>query len=200
MKLGPAPSPSYIARVAPAETRYVALLRGINVGGSNLIRMTALQLCFEQQGWQDVVTYIQSGNVLFTAAESQAEKLAGRIEGAIGRAFGVSTRVFLRSGKQMRDIVARAPRGFGAQPERYRYDVIYLRQRLSASAVVNGVPVNPEVDRAVAGRGVLYFSRLISKASRSRLSRLMSLPVYKDLTIRNWNTTTRLLQLLEAPI
>ena len=54
------------------------------------------------------------------------------------------------------------------------------------------------VDQAHAGTGVLYFSRLISKASQSQLSRLVSLPIYKSMTIRNWNTTTKLLQLLES--
>ena len=52
-------------------TNYVALLRGINVGGNNLIKMTELKICFEEQGFADVATYIQSGNVLFTVAASR---------------------------------------------------------------------------------------------------------------------------------
>ena len=51
-------------------SQYVALLRGINVGGKNLIKMTELKICFEQQGFRDVTTYIQSGNVLFKSGES----------------------------------------------------------------------------------------------------------------------------------
>lgn len=58
------------------------------------------------------------------------------------------------------------------------------------------VRVRSGVDEAWAGDGVLYFSRLVSQASRSYLSRLVSMPVYQEMTIRNWNTTTRLLELM----
>jgi uncharacterized protein (DUF1697 family) len=179
--------------------RYVALLRGINVGGNNLIRMPALKACFEKQGLSDVVTYIQSGNVLFSAADADAAALAGRLEGAIAKTFGCQASVALRTQKQMREIVGKAPKGFGTAPTEYRYDVIYLMPALTAAAALKSVPTAPGVDEAHAGKGVLYFSRLVSKASQSRLSRLVSLPVYKSMTIRNWNTTTTLLRMIDAP-
>jgi len=179
-------------------SRYVALLRGINVGGRNLIKMAALKACFDEQGFSDVVTYIQSGNVLFSSGESGSEKLTRRIEAALAASFGYGASVVLRSRKQMRDIVGRTPGAFGAQPDKYRYDVIYLKAPLSASQAMKSLLVNPEVDQARAGTGVLYFSRLISKASRSRLGKIVSLPIYQSLTIRNWNTTTALLRLMDA--
>jgi uncharacterized protein (DUF1697 family) len=186
-------------RADPVMTRYVALLRGINVGGNNLIRMPALKACFEKQGFSDVVTYIQSGNVLFSAAEAEAAAIAGRIEGAIKKTFGCQASVALRTQKQMREIVAKAPKGFGAAPAEYRYDVIYLLPALTATAALKSVPTAPGVDTAHAGKGVLYFSRLIEKASQSRLSKLVGTPIYKSMTIRNWNTTTTLLRLIDAP-
>ena len=67
-------------------TAYVALLRGINVGGKNLIRMPALKACFEENGFEDVSTYIQSGNVLFSSSETSNAELTDRIEAKIGRA------------------------------------------------------------------------------------------------------------------
>jgi uncharacterized protein (DUF1697 family) len=178
--------------------RYVALLRGINVGGKNLIKMSELRACLEKQGFQGVVTYIQSGNVLFSSSEPGTEKLVRRIESRLAATFKCEPSVVLRSRKQMRDIVGRAPDGFGAQPDQYRYDVIFLKEPLSAAAAIKSVLTNPEVDQAHAGPGVLYFSRLISKATQSRLSRLLSLPIYQSITIRNWNTTTKLLSMLEA--
>jgi uncharacterized protein (DUF1697 family) len=180
-------------------SRYVALLRGINVGGKNLIKMTELKACFETQGFRDVVTYIQSGNVLFTSGESGSEKVARRIEAALVATFNCGASVVLRNRRQMQDIVGRAPDGFGAQPARYRYDVIYLKAPLSASMAMKSVLTNPDADEARAGIGVLYFSRLISKASQSRLARLVSLPIYKSMTIRNWNTTTTLLRMMDGP-
>ena len=81
--------------------RYVALLRGINVGGNNLIKMTALKTCFEKQGLLEVVTYIQSGNVVFGAADGASDTLCGRIERALADAFRYDANVVLRTHKEM---------------------------------------------------------------------------------------------------
>ncbi|HET7235616.1 MAG TPA: DUF1697 domain-containing protein [Actinomycetota bacterium] len=175
---------------------YVALLRGINVGGRNPIRMPALKACFEANGFEDVATYIQSGNVLFASRETRAAELAPRIEAMLGEAFSYDATVVVRSHRQVRAVVERAPKGFGAEPARYRYDVIFLKEPLTARAAMAHVPTNPAVDRAHAGTGVLYFSRLTSKATQSRLSKIVSSPIYPSVTIRNWNTTTKLLAML----
>ena len=177
--------------------RWVALLRGINVGGKNLIGMPALKAWFEAQGLADVQTYIQSGNVLFTSGASAAA-LVATLEAGLSKAFGYEASVFLRSERQLRTIVDGAPRGFGTRPERFRCDVIFLRKPLSPAAALADAPVMPGVDEVRAGPDVLYFSRLASRASRSRMSRITALPIYRHMTIRNWNTTTRLLALLEA--
>jgi uncharacterized protein (DUF1697 family) len=174
---------------------YVALLRGINVGGKNPIKMPALKACFEDGGFEDVATYIQSGNVVFRAAGA-GSALARRIEELLSATFGYPASVVLRSRAQMHAIVDGAPKGFGADPERYRSDVLFLKEPLTARAALAQVPTHPDVDEVSAGRGVLYFSRLTSRATQSRLSRVVSLPIYQQMTIRNWNTTTRLLALL----
>jgi uncharacterized protein (DUF1697 family) len=136
---------------------YVALLRGINVGGKNLIKMPALKACFEADDFEDVVTYIQSGNVLFASAETRAAELAQRIEAMLARTFGYQATVVVRNRKQMHGIVERAPKGFGAEPTKYRYDVIFLKQPLTAKVAMKSVPTKPGVDEAHAGPGVLYF-------------------------------------------
>jgi uncharacterized protein (DUF1697 family) len=143
---------------------------------------------------RDVATYIQSGNVVFTGAAA-ADPIARRLEAALAATFDCRTSVMLRTRRQMQDIVARAPAGFGTQPAKYRYDVIFLKAPLTAPLALKDVPTRAGVDQARAGSGVLYFSRLIAKASQSQLARIVSLPIYKSMTIRNWRTTTTLLQL-----
>jgi uncharacterized protein (DUF1697 family) len=179
--------------------RYVALLRGINVGGNNPIKMTALKACFEQHGFRNASTFIQSGNVLFDAPEAGRARLVRKIEDILTDTFNYPASVVLRSRQQLRDIVARAPAGFGRQPDRYRYDVIFLKDPLKAATAMRSVLTRDGVDKAHAGSGVLYFRRLIARATQSQLSRLVSMPVYQSMTIRNWNTTTRLLGLLDEP-
>lgn len=181
--------------------RYVALLRGINVGGKNAIPMPALKACFEAAGFTDVGTYIQSGNVVFTGPSSGQAALAERVEKTIRKAFAhYDASVVLRSRSQMRATVDKAPKGFGREPATFRYDVCFLKPSVTAKAVVAAMPTKEGVDRIWAGRGVVYFSRLTSRATSSRLNRVASLPVYKQMTIRNWNTTTKLRQLLDAEI
>jgi|SRR5688572_7874172 len=178
-------------------TRYVALLRGINVGGKNLIGMPALKACFEAQGFADVGTYIQSGNVIFTSNE-KSSVLVARIESVLSKTFGYAASVVLRSQQQLRAVVEQAPTGFGARPDLYRYDVIFVKDPLTAAEARESVPAKAGVDEVFAGKGVLYFSRLIETAAQSHLARLTAKPIYKQLTIRNWNTTTRLLALMDA--
>ena len=176
---------------------YVALLRGINVGGKNMIKMPALKECFEDGGFEDVATYIQSGNVLFRGSGSGAE-LTRRIEKMIGKTFDhYKASVVVRSHAQMRNVVTKAPTGFGTDPDNFLYDVIFLKEPLTAAAALKEVPTNEEVDEASGARGVLYFSRVKAKATRSRLNRVAALPIYKSMTIRNWNTTTRLLRMMD---
>ena len=178
-------------------TRYVVLLRGINVGGKNLIKMPALKACFEAHGFEDVATYIQSGNVLFVSAETRPAELTPRIETMLAEAFDHVPTVVVRNHKQMRAIVKRAPKGFGAEPARYRHDVIFLKEPLTARTAMKSVPTKSGVDEAHAGTGVLYFSRLIEKATQSRLNKIVSSPIYPSVTIRNWNTTTKLLRMMD---
>jgi uncharacterized protein (DUF1697 family) len=176
---------------------YVALLRGINVGGKNMIGMPALKESFEADGFEDVVTYIQSGNVLFRATGS-GSALTRRIETMLTKTFDhYQAWAVVRSHAQMRSIVDKAPKGFGKDPQVYLYDVVFLKEPITASAALKKVPTKEDVDEIHAGRRVLYFSRLKSRATQSRLNRVASLPIYKDTTIRNWNTTTRLLRMMD---
>ncbi|MCL4820158.1 MAG: DUF1697 domain-containing protein [Vicinamibacteria bacterium] len=191
----PKPAPD---RRSAGQVRHVALLRGINVGGHNLIRMADLRNCFEAAGFADVATYIQSGNVSFSAAEIRGPALERQLERLLSERFGYAASVVVRTRDELAAVVARAPAGFGAEPDRHRYDVLFLKAPLTAALAMQSVSARAGVDRAHAGDGVLYFSRLASRAAQSHLTRLISQPIYKSLTIRNWNTTTKLLALLDA--
>lgn len=176
------------------RTEYLALLRGINVGGKNVMRMADLRAAFEQLGYLDVTTYIQSGNVLFGAPGTQPARLASRLERRLRERFGVELRVVLRTAAQLEAVIAGAPSDFGA--EAYRCDVLFLREPLGPAEAIRAVETREGIDRVWPGDGVLYFSRLAAQASRSRLSKLATKPEYQMITIRNWNTTRRLAAML----
>ena len=180
-----------------SENRYVALLRGINVGGNNLIKMIELRSSFAKMGFGDVETYIQSGNVIFSSKQTNKAKLTTLIEKALSDAFNYESKVVVVSGSEMERVVAQAPKGFGKDPEQYRYDVLFVKEPLKTSEALKDVPTAPGIDTVAAGDHALYFRRLVSKATQSKLNKLVQKPVYKNLTIRNWNTTVKLLQMVK---
>lgn len=177
--------------------RYVALLRGINVGGRHLIPMVDLRAAVAALGAADVTTYIQGGNVLFDAGDDDPATWTERLEAALSARFDYAASVVLRSHDELRAVVAGAPPDFGREPDRFREDVLFLKAPLDAASAIAQVPTRAGVDRVVAGDGVLYASRLAERASQSRLPRIVGLPIYQHMTIRNWRTTTTLLRLLD---
>lgn len=175
--------------------QYVALLRGINVGGRNKVAMADLRATFDDGGYEAVRTYIQSGNVLFES-DSPAKSLEDDIEGLLERRFGVPLVVVVRSHTQLRKVVNKAPSGFGAEPGTYHSDVLFLKAPLTAKQAMGVVALRDGVDQAWPGDGVLYFARLSARRVQSRMSRIVGTPEYKLMTIRSWSTTTKLLDLL----
>jgi uncharacterized protein (DUF1697 family) len=179
------------------ETQYLILLRGINVGGNNIIRMADLKICFENMGFSDVLTYIQSGNVLFNSVEKNIKGLTDKIENVLSEKFSYNSRVVTITHHQLTNVISQAPDDFGKEPDSYRYDVLFPKEPVTTGEVLNSIKIREGVDTAIAGDFALYFSRLIVRASQSYLTKIISLPVYRNITIRNWNTTSKLLELMD---
>ncbi len=177
--------------------KYLALLRGINVGGNNLISMAELRACLENAGLEKVTTYIQSGNVLFESSARNVSRLAQKIESALTAQFGYDALIVLISEDALGAVVEGAPERFGMDPGIYRYDVIFLRPPVRGPDLLPTINLKEGVDEAFANEHVVYCRRLISRAGQSRLSKLVSHPDYKSMTIRNWNTTSKLHRLMK---
>ena len=177
--------------------RFVALLRGINVGGRNLISMADLRDAFAAEGYRDASTYAQSGNVLFES-DSARGSLEDELEAMLGRRLGVELVVVVRSHLQLRNLVARSPEGFGDEPDLYHSDVIFLKSPLSPNRAMRVVKVREDVDQVWPGTGVLYFTRLSARRTQTKMGSIVGTPEYQLMTIRSWSTTTKLLGLLEG--
>lgn len=175
--------------------RYITLLRGINVGGKNIVRMPELKACFEKTGFSAVVTYIQSGNVIFDADIEDRKLLINTIEDALNKSFGLNLKIVLISKPELQEVFDHAPPSFSEENSGLKRDVIFLRDGNDPAEIIKIIPVKEGIDQVDAGKQVLYFSRLAENSAQSRMSRIIQLPVYKEMTIRNWNTVTRLLAL-----
>ena len=178
--------------------QYLILLRGINVGGKNIIKMVDLKASFEAMSFLNVLTYIQSGNVVVSSDEKDKVLLTDKIEKGLSKRFDFMARVVGISYKELAAIVRAEPDGFGKDDKKFRYDVIFLKEPLTPKEAMKSVSIREGVDTAHAGKQALYFSRLISRASQSHLTKIIGMPVYQNMTIRNWNTTTKLLALMEG--
>ncbi len=176
---------------------YVILLRGINVGGKNKVPMAGLRKCLEELGFSDVSTYIASGNVILKS-DKRPDEIKAQIEKALPDNFKLDSElinVLVLSRKQFQAVIDNKPEGFGEQPEKYHSDAIFLMGIDSAQAMAVFAP-RQGIDQVWAGDGVIYSQRLSSLRTKSRLSKIVGTPAYKFMTIRNWNTTTKLLAIL----
>ena len=173
---------------------YVILIRGINVGGKNKVRMADLRQCLEALGFSHVSTYIASGNVILVS-DKQPDAIKAQIEEVLPENFKLDDeriKVLVLSRKQFEAVIENKPEGFGEQPEKYHSDAIFLIDIDTNQAMPVFSP-REGVDTIWAGDGVIYSQRLSAQRTKSRLSKIA---VYKSMTIRSWNTTTKLLELL----
>lgn len=175
---------------------YVILIRGINVGGKNKVSMARLKECLEELGFLDVSTYIASGNVILKSNKS-ATRIKAQIEKALPKNFKLDSeliKVLVLTHSQLQAVVGGKPKGFGEEPAKYHCDAIFLIDITPTQAMAVFSP-REGVDKIWKGKNVIYSQRLSAQRTKSRLNKIAGTPAYKSMTIRNWNTITKLLEL-----
>jgi uncharacterized protein (DUF1697 family) len=179
--------------------KYAALLRGINVGGKNKVPMTDLKKCLEDLGFSNVSTYIASGNV-FLESEKPARVIKAQIEKTLPKSFKLDSKlvkVLVLTAKQVKTVAEDAPKGFGKEPKKFRYDVLFIMPPLTPAKAMAAIELKEGVDYAWAGRHAIYFRRLEARVTSSRVSKIVGKPEYQLMTLRNWNTTQKIEALVE---
>jgi uncharacterized protein (DUF1697 family) len=174
---------------------YVALLRGINVGGNNIISMSDLKACVEQLGHSRVRTYINSGNVIFQSDRTDARQIERALETALAPRFKAPIAVVARDLQQMRDTLAHVPAGWLTADDLRRY-VIFLRHTIDRPEVMERFTFKPEVEGLTYAPGVLFWSVRLDSVTKSSLSKqLIGRAIFQDMTVRNLNTVRSLVDL-----
>jgi uncharacterized protein (DUF1697 family) len=157
--------------------------------------MADLRDAFTGAGFDDVSTYIASGNVLFRS-ERPSTTLEAEIESLLEERFGRPLVVVARSHPQIRTVVDQAPADFVALDGTHHRDAVFLKSPLTPARAMGVVQLREGVDQAWAGTGVVYFARLSAERQRSLMSRIVGTPEYQLMTVRSWSTTTKLLDLM----
>ena len=179
------------------EQRYVALLRGVNVGGKNRLPMADLRDIFTAAGCAAVQTYIQSGNVVFEAGQDLAERVPEIVTRAIRRRFGYETAVVMRSREELRRVVASNPFDTSGDP-RFLH-VAFLEDTPGAEAVSRLDPQRSPPD-AFAVRGHNVHLHYPNGVARSKLTNeYLAAQLQTASTMRNWRTVLSLLKMVDAP-
>jgi uncharacterized protein (DUF1697 family) len=179
------------------KIKYAALLRGINVGGNNIIKMDALRKIFEEMGFSDVKTYIQTGNVVFEDTEKDKSKLREKIEEKVFKEIKGKINSAILTFSEMAEIILKKPEDFGEKDEEYKYDVIFLIEPLQAKDAVKEFNPRDGVDKIYAGKNVLYHSILKKERTKSHITKIIESKIYSQISIRNWNTTKKLYELMK---
>jgi uncharacterized protein (DUF1697 family) len=178
------------------KIKYLVLLRGINVGGNNIIKMKELKKLFEELKYSNVKTYIQSGNVVFDDHEIDKIKIEKTIEKVLFKKLKNKINIVILTFKEVKQIIDKKPKGFGEDNEN-KYDVIYLMETLTVKDAIKEIKTREGVDKLYEGKKVIYISRSIKYLTKSYFSKILETPIYKDITIRNWNTTQKIYELME---
>jgi uncharacterized protein (DUF1697 family) len=184
--------------MAKASSRHVALLRGINVGGKNMLPMKELAAMFARAGCGDVVTYIQSGNVVFRATGQVAAGLSGAITSEVEKRFGMKVPVVLRSAAEIAAVISRNSFLINGASEEMLH-VCFLADR-PGKELVAGLDAGRSGPDAFAVAGREIYLHLANGVAGTKLTNAYFDSKLKTVsTMRNWRTVLKLAQLVAGP-
>jgi uncharacterized protein (DUF1697 family) len=175
----------------------ISMLRGVNVGGHNKIKMEALRALYESLKLRDAQTYVQSGNVIFRTDEREMARLGKRIEDGIERKFGFRPSVILRTAAEMREVVAKNPFGKrrGIEPGKLVVSFLASDPGEEGREKVRQMKCDPE-EMWIEGRELyIYFPNGMgrSKLPWATMDKILKTPT----TGRNWNSVTKMMEMAE---
>ena len=163
--------------------KYLALLRGINVGGKNIILKEELRQLFEDLGFESVRTYIQSGNVLFRSSEKTSKKIVNSIEDKLSKRFSYDARAVVLSYDQYKNAVGSASGNWGKN-EQQKHSALFLLGDNTPKNICKDLPLTkPEIETIELGEKVIFWSVSKAKLTKTSYTKLAALPVYKEVTI-----------------
>ncbi|MBX2866946.1 DUF1697 domain-containing protein [Candidatus Kaiserbacteria bacterium] len=174
---------------------YVALLRGINVGGNNKIKMIELKVLFESLGYTNVVTYINSGNVIFETRKKDVSRLASEIQKGIKKKFKLNIPVVLRTQKNIEKVCKKIPPDWVNDKDN-KTDVMFLWDKFASKKTLKLISTNPKIDSLLYVDGAIIWHLKKKNYGKSKMNDIIGTEVYKNMTVRNINTVRKLATLM----
>lgn len=174
--------------------RYLALLRGVNVGGNNRVEMKKLKEIFETAGFSDVSTYINSGNVIFSGPDDKDEVVAA-IKSILKENFPFDIQMIVRDSRSIRKLVKAIPADW-QNDGKQKTDVLFLWDEYDNKDSLKLVKLVDGIDKVIYVSGALIWNLQVKDYGRSGMSKLVGTLLYNNVTVRNVNTVRKLGQLM----
>ena len=177
--------------------RYIALLRGINIGGKNKVSMTELKKGFENLGFVEVKTYLNSGNVIFSSDEDDIRSFTSRIETMIKNQFGLDIPVFVISKEKLADLLSNAPAWWGNEDKEIYDNIIFIMPPSTFTEVFNkiGEP-KEELEKIKSCKEAIFWSFSRKDYQKTNWwSKTADANLSNKLTIRTANTIRRIVEM-----
>ena len=173
-------------------TQYIALIRGINVGGKNAVAMGRLRERCEAAGFSNVSTYLNSGNVIFSSELSDLVRLVAIHENILVEDFNVSAKVAVIPVVEFHDAVAHAPEWWGKNADA-KHNALFVIAPADAEEIIQEVgEAKPEYEKVDSYQHVIFWSAPLKTFHHTRWSKVVSTKAYDSITIRNANTVRKL--------
>jgi uncharacterized protein (DUF1697 family) len=174
---------------------YVALLRGVNVGGNSIISMTKLKESLVKAGFKNVSTYINSGNVLFTSEDKNVRKLEKKMEAILTKNHKINSRVIIRSLSDIASLVKQLPSSWNNKL--WRYNVMFLSHKIDSKSLLKTFQPKPKIESVKYVPGALLWAAEFKNISKTQMMKINRMSIYKEMTVRNPNTTKKLHELMK---
>jgi uncharacterized protein (DUF1697 family) len=175
--------------------KYVALLRGINVGGNRKVPMASLKASFEELEFTEVKTFINSGNVIFVTKLSDERKITKMIEQQIEKDFGFAVASIVRSQNQIQKVVTAIPDAWVNNSD-MKCDVMFLWPEIDNANSLEQLNYNPEMEDLKYLPGAIIWRIDRNNVTKSKVLKIIGSKLYKQITVRNINTVRKLNQLM----
>ncbi|TGK50200.1 DUF1697 domain-containing protein [Leptospira kanakyensis] len=166
--------------------KYIALLRGINVGGNRKVEMKKLRTLFESLGYTEVSTYINSGNIIFES-EDDTKTVLTKITKSFEKIFDFEIPTLVKTEKEMKKIANAIPEGWQNDATQ-KTDVAYLFPEADSKKIIEELPLKKEFLEIRYMKGAIIWNIKRENLNKSQLTKLISHKLYKGMTIRNVNT------------
>ncbi len=176
---------------------YLALLRGINVGGNNKVPMSDLKATFERAGMRNVSTYINSGNVIFETECEDAATVSAQLEAALEREFSFPVPVLVIDSERLLSL-AEALSADWANDAAAKCDALFLWADVDSPESLNGLTIKPGIDEVIYHPGAILWRTDRAAVTRSGLMRIVGTDFYQRVTVRNCNTLRKLAEKVRA--